>query len=292
MMTPNPINRHRPANRASAFSLVELLVVLAVLSLLIGMAFKGASSMTESAKVRETEGLFAALNQAVDAYELEAKQSRAGGGVAQRYQKLPPDDMTLFVNGVMASGTVIDPEGDYLFYDLRDPSTGILTSFAHNHSDVRAMVLAMRLRSPRASEILDGINKKYVVNEGKLEFNPGDGTESIPLVHYVDGWGTEIEYFANGFNYDGAGVRDLASTALVHKNNGEPLFVSYGPNGSEQLSEDFLFDPSYGDTSIIADFIGADVGGNILTPEGLINHELNQDNVYSSDTFKERMNPR
>ena len=288
-------NRKR---RRSAFSLVEMLVVLAVLALLIGMAFKGATAMTDSGKVRETEGLIASLMQAIDAYKLEVKQSRASGGnVGLLYNGSPPDDLDVFsvsgatigtdppINVRLAAGNPDINDIVLNWTDPRNSGAGTVNSPGDfHHGDVRAMVLAMRLRSPKASEILDGINAKYRVKDDAV-FDPGDDTDPIPLVYYVDAWGTPIEYYSICSSPTSSVLREKASFAFVHSNNTEPLLVSYGPNGREQFSADIFSDPSLGDTSIIADFFE----GDVAMPEGKINHELNQDNVYSSEAFKNRM---
>ncbi len=275
-----------------AFTLIEILVVVAVLAILIGMAFRGATAMTESAKVRETEGLLQALTQAIDAYKLEVGQSRAGGGaVAVLYNGSPPDDWRVFTfAGANLAGNVVKMvSGNPVLPDLtetRDATSGAMTSpNGRSHGDVRAMVLAMRLRSPKASEILDGINEKYRVNEGNLFFNPGDGTDPIPLTHYVDGWGTPIEYFSVCTSATSTDPRERAAFGIVHNSNVEAVLVSYGPNGPDQFTGDFFNDPAYGDTSVISDFNGGCTNCTV----GKIDHILNQDNIYSSETLKERM---
>jgi prepilin-type N-terminal cleavage/methylation domain-containing protein len=278
--------------RHGGFTLIEMLVVVAVLALLIGMAFRGATAMTESAKVRETEGLFLALSQAMDAYKLEVKQSRAAGGkVAALYNGAPPDDLRVFTQaGVNLGGTVVSMvAGNPIVPNVtepRDATAGSLTDPGlRKHGDVRAMVLAMRLRSPKASEILDGINEKYRVNEGNLVFNPGDGTNAIPLTHYVDAWGTPIEYYSVCTSVNSLDPRERTSFALVHNSNAEPVLVSYGPDGPEQFSGDIFDDPAFGDTSVVSDFNGGCSG----CMAGKIDSTLNQDNIYSSETLKDRM---
>ncbi|NOX57632.1 MAG: type II secretion system protein [Planctomycetes bacterium] len=270
------------------FTLIEMLVVVAILAILIGMAFRGATAMTEAAKIRETKAVMASLVQAIDAYKLEVTQSRAGGGkVTAFYNGSPPDDLNVFsatganigiipTNIKLAAGSPIVPE----LTDPRDLTSGVLPSpNARGHGDLRAMVLAMRLRSPQASQILDGINSKYRVKDNAV-FDPNDGSEPIPLVYYVDAWGTPIEYYSVCSSPTSPAPRERAAFAFVHNNNTEPLLVSYGPNGPDQFSGDFFND--FGDTSLIADFHDNGV-------DGRINSVLNQDNVYSSETFKERM---
>ncbi len=293
-MTSLPRANQNMSKRRSGFTLIEIIVAVAVLAILIGFAFKGVTSMTESAQVSETEGLLKALSQAIDAYKLEVKQSRAGGGnVGALYNGAPPDNFDVFTAGGanLAGITVKLVKGSPNAPDLtdqRDLSTGVLAGFnQRRHGDVRAMVLAMRLWSPKASEILDGINEKYRVNEGNLFYDRNDGTEPIPLFHYVDAWGTPIEYYSVCTAPDSSDPRERTSFSLVHNSNAEAVLVSYGPDGPEQFSSDIFNDPGFGDTSLVSDFNGGCAGCVI----GKIDNTLNQDNVYSSDTLKDRMKP-
>ncbi|MCA9253525.1 MAG: prepilin-type N-terminal cleavage/methylation domain-containing protein [Phycisphaerales bacterium] len=294
-MTQFPHANQNILKRRSGFTLIEIIVAVAVLAILIGVAFKGVTALTESAKVQETEGLLKALSQAIDAYKLEVKQSRAGGGsVGALYNGAPPDNFDVFTptGANLAGFNVKLVKGNPNALDLADPrdsSTGVLAGFnQRRYGDVRAMVLAMRLWSPKASEILDGINEKYRVNEGNLVYDPNDGTDSIPLIHYVDAWGTPIEYYSVCTAINSPDPRERTAFSLVHNSNAEPVLVSYGPDGPEQFSSDIFGDSGFGDTSLVSDFNGGCAGCTV----GKIDNALNQDNVYSSETIKDRMNPK
>lgn len=259
--------------RRRAFSLVEMLVVIAVLAILMAAVWKGGSALISGGKVRDTQGLFATIEQAIEAYRSEFSQSRIANADDVYAGGNPPDDLGVFQGGSPGGSVAAGPR----------VAMGTSTSSVPNplpaYSDVRAMILAMRLRSPKARAVLDRIDKRFV-KSGREEnqfYDPGDGSEAIPLDYYVDAWGTPIEYYSTASASSSSAPRPIASAAFLKANNGEPLLVSYGPNGQEQFSAETVADE--GDTSLVADFAG----------DGVINNQLNQDNIYSSEVFLHRM---
>lgn len=185
------------------------------------------------------------------------------------------------------------PLQDRSFTDMRD-SAGQLSGLDPTklmHGDVRAMVLAMRLRSPKASEILDRIDARFKRSGGDeglfFDSDPGGTGDEIPLDYYVDAWGTPLEYYATGTRSacTSTTYREAAANFILHKSNLYPVLVSYGPNGPDQLSKEFM--DTFGDTTIVGDFWNQPVPSTTQT--GLVNHELNHDNIYSVDGLKERL---
>lgn len=287
-----------------AFSLVEIMVVIGILALLIGIVFKGGGALITRAKVRDTEALLKSLNQALQAYASDVNQVRIPC-VKDIYGGFPPDNIYVFdeigVNLGCASGNVVMVSGTSnadIKPDLpglidQRASSGALQTLAQQelkHGDMRAMVLAMRLRSPKASQILDRIDarfKRSQVDEPAMGafFDPGDGTAQIYLDYYVDAWGTPLEYFSYKDGNLALSPRDRASARIVLASGGVPVIASYGPNGPDQLSSDFM--ATYQDTTIVGDYWTLPVPS--ATQLGLVNHESNDDNIYSADGLKERL---
>ncbi len=290
---------------------MEILVVISILALLFGIAFRGGSSVMTSGKIKDTEALLATLDQAIVAYQEDVSYARVQNA-GKVFGTFPPDNLYVFDNSTEPGGAticglqvVMARKGATIPEDLTDERgpDGHLSGAGPDdlrHGDMRALVLAMRLRSPKASAILDRIDSRFLVSgRDETDLVPGTGcifnptgdpkeTDTISLDYYVDSWGVPIEYYATRV-FTACKTRDKASAAFVAANNGQYLLVSYGPDGEEQLSRESL---ASGDSTLVGDYF--DTIGE-AGPDGydeLINNVLNQDNIYSSDTFKKRMMSR
>ena len=286
----------KPQPARTAFTMVELLVVVAVIAILLGAILAGGSALISKAKARDTRALFLTLTLAVEQFKDDAPAAKVGGYIT-RYANYPPDELEVFstADGIPSGGSLV-PTGAR----LEDGSDASFTSplNAVEHRDVKAMALAARLFSAGAAEILDQVDERFrrqgQTATGLAEYYDRNHTGSNnsfrePLVYYVDSWGTPIEYYATNLpgpsgsadvdtdNSPTSGSRRIASTAFLGANNGVPVFVSYGPDGEDQFAQDFI--DSVGCTQLVCDFNNDYVGGAM---DRAINHKLNADNVYSS----------
>jgi prepilin-type N-terminal cleavage/methylation domain-containing protein len=310
-----PVARHagrvrlpRGGGRRAGFSLAEMLVVIAIIGILLAVVFRGGSALLRSSKARDTEALLAKLNLALDEYRREVDHSRIPNSMAL-FNKFPPDDLRVFVGASGASlpivggceismrntGAFVLDGGSASLGDLLDPrgSDGSLQRPDQLlHADIRAMVLSMRLFSPKASKILDSIDPVYwQETDQRLIYNPDPSDNSVQPIQLdvlVDAWGNPLEYFSTCICGTQAPIfpRERTSNAFVHENNDGAILVSYGADGADQLSSDIF--STEGDTTLVADFIAE----YIQNGAGAVNHPFNTDNLYSSEYFANRIRPQ
>ncbi len=298
-MTKNAISRQPSAisGRGSsirhrfAFTLIELLVVVGVVALLISVLVVAGGGIMDDAKTKETKVVMQLLDMAAEEFKQDAPL-KGVPGYHGRYGDYPCDELEVFYEHGGIPGT-----GDPGVVAARSGATINAASVAAlgdiKHRDVAAMALAIRLYSEEGTAILDKIGNRYRKVPANTDFfdRNGDGNLDIddePLVYYVDAWGNPFEYFALCPSPPGglqpaptdnaAGDRLKTAQRFVHANHNKALFVSYGPDGTDQLQD--LKDRDTGFKSpLVEDFSDADPVG----VGGVIDNPLNADTVFIDD---------
>jgi prepilin-type N-terminal cleavage/methylation domain-containing protein len=318
-MTETPAETEtKKRTRKSAFTLIELVIVVAIIALLISVLVKvGGSAITRS-KISQTRAVMQVIQTAIDQYKSEAPLAKIvydGRRLYQdRYGNYPPDELEGFTSAGTSWGLPHDsgPQTVSIAPGYRqgavNPNISIGGSALNSagppiqHADIKAMVLAITLYSPTASSILDQLGGQYRrVEKTRDEFLDRDGsmtataaTDDQMLTYYVDVWGTPFDYFALRDNNPPtvdplvpapsdtiAGDRLRTSTALVTRNRGQAVLLSYGPDGPDQFSPDFQVGGRPQD--IVFDYVASDP-----TP-GTINNLLNDDTIFLDETLNERL---
>jgi prepilin-type N-terminal cleavage/methylation domain-containing protein len=241
-----------------------------------------------------------------------AKQGSAS--YVTRYGPYPPDELEVFATGLpgttagsLAPGraAITLASGSLAFEPMRFYKDG--TDKDHvEHRDMMALTLAIDLFSDAASAILDRIpdrnrtpgplaatgNPAIFLDRpdpatGRLNgtWDPGDWQ----IRYLVDDWGNPISYLSQRDWVEGAATNvessnreswNEASTEFVRLNGGQPVIMSYGPDGKDQLTKDEM-EPN-AKASLVGDF------ETVTGFEG-VDHPLNDDNVYANPTFREKL---
>ncbi len=231
---------------------------------------------------------------------------------SDRYGQYPPDELEVFttnglpgsqappaVRTLAAGGAVIFPAPSG--QPMRFYKNGAAED-AFEHRDMLAMVVAIETLSESASSILDRIPDKNrspgALDDGKPALfldRPGGPIGSWDAndhqIRYIlDDWGTPISYLAQrDWQPDSATFMPIASsnhaawneasTELIRMNGGQPIIMSYGPNGKDQLTLDAM--EADAKASLVGDFEDAD--------DHVVNNPFNDDNVYSNPALKEKL---
>lgn len=212
---------------ARAFTLVEILVVLAIISILITISVVVAGRVTQGGRVRATENLIKVLDNALTSY------------MADREGKVP--------------AVIRDDAGEYFpLWDGREDTNNAVDRDQHPAQPSLALFLHLAKDVPAIDELLKGIDARFVQRVATIRVfshnNPlrKRETASGPLVDVsgvtiLDAWGRPIRFVhpawdgGGGKFWDGNSevARDLIAFDVDSDGNvgeaGEVLRRSYRP---------------------------------------------------------------
>ena len=301
--------------RARGLTLVELLVVMVVIAILVSSVLVVSGTVVNKARTTSTQAMLLVVQNAVEEFNREQTAnptlSRTPGYV-ERYGRFPPDELDRFVTPgpnhlALVGGAAICPVPGGGFGSMEFYTRGLTSevAVAQEHRDLAAMVLTIELFGDASSAILDGIQDRYrspgpVDGSGTPmlfvdrpdpggvlngEWSPLDG--DLQIRYIIDDWGMPIAYMTQrdwnplGTASTNHAAWNEASTKLVKLNDGQPIIMSYGHNGPEQLTKAQMepTESARAAATLIVDF----------RDDGKINNPLNDDNVFPDDATKDKL---
>ncbi len=250
---------------------------------------------------------------------ITARQPGISGTVRyrERYGSYPPDETEMFTAeglpgctgppcrslAVGAAEFVPAPRAGTGYAPMRFYTAGNASADLE-HRDLVAMVIAIEMYTTSAAEILDRIpdsnrspgildpngNPRQFLDRDEVRNGTWDADVDLSVRYIVDDWGVPISYFAQQ-DYDPDAASDTvssnapgwnqAATEMIRLNGGQPIIMSYGPNGREQLTRDVQTE-SEGAASPAGDWVdGADYQR--------IGDSYNADNVYADPALGEKL---
>lgn len=310
------------------FTLVELLVVLAVVAVLIGAIVAGSSTFINNARARNTQAVLDIVNEAVQTFGREeiakpgVTRTRQGSvEYIKRYGQFPPDELEVFtqrgIPGSGAQGRSLAPPHRGTPVSMQPPadqpfgyprmvffSRGVQFE-ANEHRDLAAMLLAIELYCPPAVEVLNHLpGRNWSPGATSANGTPvqyldrdGDGSwtaETDQQIRYVlDDWGVPLTYLAQ---------RDWTPANPPRVSSNHP---DWNRSSTEliRLNGNQPIVASYGPNGreqLTRDAMGENDGTATLVadwadaPNDLVglDHVLNEDNLYADSNLKEKLRPR
>lgn len=297
-----------------AFTLIELLIVMAIIGILVTAVFFASTTLINRAKTRKTQFALKIVNDALEEFRREAPSiiTAGKGRYLSRYGKYPPDELEPFTDAgipgcappcgpLIPGGAAVipKPSSDYpamLFY------TNANAEPEFEHRDIAAMILGIQIFGDQSSAILSdipedhwvdgpvdvaGVPLQYLDRDNDGKWDPTEGDEQIRYI--VDAWRVPLGYF-NQRDHDHADHAATKSsnsadwnegaTEMIALNKGKPIVMSYGPDGREQLTKDAMVSPEETPpASLIGDF----------EDNHRVDHRLNQDNIYADPELKRKL---
>lgn len=242
-----------------------------------------------------------------------------------RYGLYPPDELEVYTplgipgsnppGGSLAgkNNNIIPSPESTNWKAMRYYQNGIVEEDALEHRDLLAMITAIELYSEAGAAALSKLpSRNRTTGPVDAKGDPsifldrafgktGNGSwdaEDYQIRYIVDGWGVPISYLAQrDFKEDNPTKTissnhpgwNQASTEIIRLNRGQPVIMSYGPNGKDQLTQEWMeTQPGSSTTGKSIKIAKASLVGD-FEDDHKVNHPLNEDNVYLDPSLKERL---
>jgi type II secretory pathway pseudopilin PulG len=182
----------RTERQQSAMTLVEILVVLAVILIMIGALGGAGIHLKKQSEIRLTEGALGVLVMAIEQYYTDANPNIFP---FQTY------DLDLPLDGIAHEYTEASLEADIMTY-LSATAVTVVNPPAE-HSDPYASSEALYYflsRSPNAAAIMSTLMDRVISNKAangavlQVEITVAGVTTTYDLIRFVDAWGMPIRY--------------------------------------------------------------------------------------------------
>lgn len=314
------INAGKAARLTRGFTLVELLVVVVIITILISAVLVASSTLITKSKASATQALLTVVRDAVEQFERE-KAAPRNKSYGKRYGAFPPDELEVFTQfgipgtqipppsrslAVGKAEIVPAPASGGKYPDMKGYTKGLPVAEAVlEHRDLVALIVAIEEWGDASTQILHQIQDRYWVqapldekgkpaifldrrdSDGDLDEKWGEG--DLQVRYIVDDWGTPLSYLAQR-DWDPPNVDEQssnhpdwneASTELIRLNGGQPIIMSYGPDGPLQLTAEGMGTDA--EASLVGDFEGEGEHHH------LIDNLLNEDNVYADPALKAKL---
>lgn len=163
------------ASNRAGFTLVEIVVVIAIISVLVAITTMVGSAVINTGKKQSTLGIIQSLDEALSAY-IDQKNDIPPALVEVPSANLPSSIRSEVGNNITA------------FYPAADGRGRETTADELNTINSVALFIQSAKVVPRVQEILDSINTKYVQN-----FSADEEVQPF-LLTVFDAWGNPIRY--------------------------------------------------------------------------------------------------
>lgn len=292
--------------RRRGFTMVELLVVMGIIALLAAALVTVSSGVWRKASAKRTLAMLQVVQQALDDFKRDppvfVNKSQGEAGYKKRYGPYPPDELEVFtaagLPGSEDFGQTLAPGKAKVV-----PGTGYQPmTFGRSpvlpeteHRDLAAMLLAIQLYSEKGRMILDRIESHYWT-DGAADRGTGKPTQFLNRIGddqwdegdtqirwLIDDWDNPLVYYAQRDWTDSTSEQESsnhdawnqASTEMIRINGGQPIIMSYGPDGPDQLA---------GAAPAPETLLHVD-----WSTDRKINHPLNDDNIYPDPLLAEKL---
>jgi prepilin-type N-terminal cleavage/methylation domain-containing protein len=199
----------RPLHARSAFTLVEMMVVIAVIVILVSITLGVASAVVEGGRKRATEGVLRGLDQTMDIY-------------IDKNGEIPPALVAVPPSRLVGGGPV---EGQTMYYPLIDGVVQVGNGTPYLAIDSVGIYMFAAEQVPEIQSIVAGLDSRFVIRAqaGAAQERGGGGggptaSNTQPLVELTsirDAWGNPIRIVHPRFDSNILGNGQFGSIGIL-----------------------------------------------------------------------------
>ncbi len=205
----------------TAFTLIEMLVVVSVIAVLVTIVISVAGRLDTQGKISRTQSTFALLNTALSEFHDYGFAYVSGSQYANAHLRFPIDcnERTIFSDKSQVEAALTEALGN----------TVTINNSANkpDYFGTEAMYFLLS-QVPPCRQALEKIEKKCVVRDNETGVINMQN-EDYPLLYVTDGWGRPLGYKYYDFT---------ASSIDTHTIKTFPVLTSAGPDGRFDTADD------------------------------------------------------